>query len=175
MRISTNTSREAKMTGLSRGRRLDRSRLADAFKTADSVLSEIDSRVLFGLFHSPFPDVAGDYLKSHGGAMEIHIMQEPSKNQERDSLSKLPLELFELVFAKLSAYELDAARFTCRSRSSYPSLHSPVVALCESCNMSRQHLLPRRTSNFWSLSTRRNVDSISKQPGTSRSWQAPVF
>ena len=163
------------MTGLSRGRRPDTSRLIEAFKTAHSVLSEIDSRVLFDLFHYPFPDVAGDYEKSHGGAMDIHIMQEPSKKQERDPLSRLPHELFELVFARLTAYELDAARFTCRSRSFCLSLHSPVVTFRESCNMSGQHLLRRRTSNFWSLSTRRNTDSIFEQPGTSRSWQAPVF
>lgn len=135
------------------GRRLDgswltKSRLIEPFKTADRVLPKTNPRALFDVFHCPFPDVAGDYLKSHGGTTDVHIMREPSRNQERDPLSRLPLELFELVFTRLTAYELDAARFTCRGRSSYPSIHSPVIALRESCNMSRQHLLRRRTSSF---------------------------
>lgn len=128
------------MAGFSRDRRMDRSKSIEALKKADSVLSNIGSGALFDVLHCPFPDVAGDYLKLHGGTTDIHIMQEPSRNQERDPLSRLPLELFELVFTRLAAYELDAARFTCRSRSSYPSIHSPVVALREPCNMSRQHL-----------------------------------
>ena len=142
---------------------MDRFKLIEALKIAvEKMLPNTDPRALFKIFHSPFPDVAGDYLKSHGGSMDIHIMQEPSSKQERDLLSRLPVELFELVFTRLTACELDAARFTCRSRSSYPSIYSSVVALRESYNMSRQHLLQRRFSNSESFSSRTNVDSESK-------------
>ena len=125
MRILRITSqrREARTTGAFRERRMDRFRLIEAVKIADRVLPKYGGRALFDVFHSPFPDVAGDYLKSHGGAMDIHIMQEPSRNQDRDPLSRLPLELFELVFTRLTVYELDAARFTCRGRSFYPSIY----------------------------------------------------
>ena len=131
------------MTEIIRVKRLHRLSLIEHLKSsADKILilPETEPRALFHAFHCPFPDVAGDYLKSHGGNMDIHIMREPWRKQERDPLSRLPLELFELVFTCLTAGEIDAARFTWRSKSSHPSIYSLVIALHESGERSRQYL-----------------------------------
>lgn len=88
-----------------------------ALKTAQAVLqdNEIGLEAPFNVLHCPFPAEAGTYLKAHGGAADIRIMQEPLKNQEMDPFAKMPLEVFELIFTKLTVTALDAARFACRA------------------------------------------------------------
>ena len=77
--------------------------------------SEISYEDIFDAFHTPYSKVAGDYLKLRGGLIDVRRTQDSSSNQALDCFSRLPLEIFELIFTNLSFWALDAARFTCRA------------------------------------------------------------
>ena len=83
----------------------------------DGVLpsSEASYEAIFDTFHTPYPKTAGDYLEPDGDPINVWATEESSSNQALNPFSKLPLEVFELIFTKLSASALDAARFTCRA------------------------------------------------------------
>ena len=90
----------------------------DVLAITDRVLpsSEIFyTRARFDAFHIPYPKVAGDYLELRGHAIDTWVKENLSSNQALDCFSRLPLEVFELIFTNLTASELDAARFTCRA------------------------------------------------------------
>lgn len=78
--------------------------------------SEIESyEARFDAFHIPYPKVAGDYLELRGHPIDTWVRENSSSNQVLDCFSRLPLEVFELIFTNLTASELDAARSTCRA------------------------------------------------------------
>ena len=98
-------------------RKLGKTR-TDILAITDRVLpsSEIFyTRARYDAFHIPYTKVAGDYPEPRGHPIDTWVKENLSSNQALDCFSRLPLEVFELIFTNLTASELDAARSTCRS------------------------------------------------------------
>ena len=74
-------------------------RIPPVVNMIDEVFEVVPFGALFDAFHQPFPKTTDIFTEQHinfGG------------------ISRLPLEIFELIFAALSPSSLDAARYTCR-------------------------------------------------------------
>ncbi len=63
-------------------------------------------------FHLPFPASAAEYVQRHGSRRNNHPLYD---EKNKDSLSKLPPEVSDLILSKLSPAALVAARTTCRT------------------------------------------------------------